>query len=116
MQQTNNAKAVDSNEIKNAETFSQSLGISEERNVMLVDTVIRALEQMIASNIEINKSSALKYCAKELPEMTLEETLYIGHVIQLKAEALAKMVILEKLMKKMDKSENALDALASLLS
>ena len=83
---------------KNTEsTVSASIGISEERNLQLVDIVIAAIEKL-GKTEKVNRSNAIIACEKELPEdITRTEMLYVGHMIQYKAEQFARLQQLEKM-------------------
>lgn len=79
------------------QTVSNAIGISEERNVQLVDIVIAAIEQL-GKTEEVNRSNAIVACEKALPEdVTRTEMLYLGHMIQYKAEQFAHLQQLEKM-------------------
>jgi hypothetical protein len=83
LEQEENEESKDSNP---RVALSDSLGISDERNDVLVGHVIEAISKMDEDNIEINRSTVITECAKVLPEMTIIESLYIGLVVQKKAE------------------------------
>lgn len=79
------------------DTVSNAIGISAERNVQLVDSIIGAIEKL-GKTEEVNRSNAIIACEKALPEdMTRMEMLYAGHMIQHKAEQFARLQQLEKM-------------------
>lgn len=85
---------------KNTEsTVSASIGMSEERNEQLLNIVIAAIEKL-GKTEKVNRSNAIIACEKELPEdITRTEMLYVGHMIQYKAEQFARLQQLEELEK-----------------
>ena len=79
------------------DTVSKAIGMSEERNLQLVDIIIAAIEQL-GKTEEVNRSNAIIACEKVLPaDMTRIEMLYLGHMIQYKAEQFARLQQLEKM-------------------
>lgn len=79
-----------------SESVSSKLGIPEERNEFLVDIIIATIQKMDENGIEVNRSTAIQECAKafetQLPgPMTMEECLYVGHMIQVKGQHFAEM-------------------------
>jgi isoaspartyl peptidase/L-asparaginase-like protein (Ntn-hydrolase superfamily) len=102
------------------DTVSKAIGISEERNLQLVDIIIAAIEQL-GKTEEVNHSNAIIACEKALPaDITRTEMLYARHMIQYKAEQFARLQQLEKMrdnfeamlkmmierLKELDKDEN----------
>jgi hypothetical protein len=77
-------------------TVSSSLGMSEERNDQLVSIVIAAIEKL-GKTEKVNRANSFVACEKELPlDISRTELLYLGYMIQYKAEQFAQLQQLEE--------------------
>lgn len=80
-------------------TVSASIGMSEERNEQLTNIVINAIQEL-GKTEKVNRSNALIACEKELPlDISRTELLYVGYMIQHKAEQFARLQQLEEMEK-----------------
>jgi formate dehydrogenase maturation protein FdhE len=79
------------------ETIYDALGIPKERSSAMIKTIIDTIEKMDADGKDINRATVIQECSQSLPaDMTREETLYMGFVIQNKAEAFLEYKMMKK--------------------
>lgn len=97
------------------ERIIDALGIPDDRSKSMIRTVIDTIEKMDADGKDINRASVIRECAKTLPsDMSTEETLYMGFVLQEKAEGYVTYLEGKKLQKAIESStgfKEILDAL-----
>jgi hypothetical protein len=87
-------------------TVSSSLGMSEERNDQLVSIVIAAI-QKLGKTEKVNRVNSFVACEKELPlDISRTELLYLGYMVQYKAEQFAKLQQLEEIKTKLFGNDN----------
>jgi hypothetical protein len=87
-------------------TVSSSLGMSEERNDQLVSIVIAAIEKL-GKTEKVNRLNSFVACEKELPlDISRTELLYMGYMIQYKAEQFAQLQQLEEIKTKLFGNDN----------
>ncbi len=87
-------------------TLSSSLGMSQERNDQLVNIVIAAI-QKLGKTEKVNRVNSFVACEKELPlDISRTELLYLGYMIQYKAEKFAELQQLEEMRTKLFGNDN----------
>ena len=80
-----------------SETIYDALGITKERTRKMIQTIKDTIEKMDADGKDINRSTVIQECSQSLPaDMTREETLYMGFVIQNNAEVFLEYKMLKK--------------------
>lgn len=116
-------EAVNSNETVNetvenqnaGTSMAEDLGISPERNIFLIDIIKDTIQKMDDEGKEIDRATTVKACAQTLPtDMTMKEILYVGYIIQVKAEQYIKYRLVKKLQDALDGPNGVAEALKEL--